>query len=293
MHRINNYSEILLAATKPAINKQRQLQLKIDKALKRACDRAVKASLASFKGAKVDSPVKSRSPKANNVTIETKHKPITKPKITNKPSGSKLLTTKELKFLDTQNLTIDDVYDGRHERRPDYGRNAKKLGKPIVIGSKCKLQGHRLRTRSGHCIQCHPSKIAYSSRHSEAAELYIAGSFSSKLLKVGISKNIAQREKSLNGSNYAGVSDWKILGSIYIKKAGNIEGTIDQKLKKYKTDRYYSKQGARQKASEVYKTSFTKLSKKVAEVLSANITSRSKIKFVWNYKKTDLTARFK
>ncbi|MFT5427236.1 MAG: lysophospholipase L1-like esterase [Gammaproteobacteria bacterium] len=40
-----------------------------------------------------------------------------------------------------------------------------------------------LRTRSGHCIQCHPSKIAYASRNSEAADLYIAGSYTSKVLK--------------------------------------------------------------------------------------------------------------
>jgi hypothetical protein len=200
----------------------------------------------------------------------------------------KILTSSEITFLANQHLNEDDLYDGRLESRSDYSINAKQLGKSVVIGSKCKLQGHRLRTRSGHCIQCHPSKIAYASRHSEAADLYIAGSYTSKILKVGLTKNIPKREQSLINQSYGGLDDWQIICSIRIPNAGAVESQVHAALQKYKIIKYYIKDGLEQQAEELVEVSLRILLRELIACLKDAQIKDPEKSLKWTKSKTGL-----
>ena len=267
------------------INKTRQQQLKRDTANRKACDEAIKRGMEAHHRTIASKPIKKAS-KKNAYSV--KSPALNAKKATKRLFDSELLNVSELKFLDTQNLTIDDVYDGRLESKSDYSRNAKQLGKSVVIGSKCKLQGHRLRTRSGHCIQCHPSKIAYASRHSEAANLYIAGSYISKILKVGLTKNIPKREQSLINQSYGGLDDWQIICSIRIPNAGAVESQVHAALQKYKIIKYYIKDGLEQQAEELVEVSLRILLRELIACLKDAQIKDPEKSLKWTKSKTGL-----
>lgn len=208
-------------------------------------------------------------------------------------SLKKILTPSEISFLDSQHLSEDDLYDGRLEGRQQYSLAAKHLGKSVIIGSKCKLKGHRLRTRSGHCIQCHPSKIAYASRHSESAYLYVAASHKTKILKVGISKSIARREQSLSNQNYGGLGDWEIICSIKIPNAGAVESEVHAALQEYQTVKSYTKDGLEQQASELVEVSLRVLHRELIACLKEAQIKNPEQRLKWKKSKTALMAFYK
>jgi len=208
-------------------------------------------------------------------------------------SLKKILTPSEISFLDSQHLSEGDLYDGRLEGRQQYSLAAKHLGKTVIIGSKCKLKGHRLRTRSGHCMQCHPSKIAYASRHSESAYLYVAASHKTKILKVGISKNIVRREQSLSNQNYGGLGDWEIICSIKIPNAGAVEGEVHAAVQQYQIVKSYTKDGLEQQAGELVEVSLRVLHKELIACLKEAKIKDPEKRLKWKKSKTALMAFYK
>jgi len=126
---------------------------------------------------------------------------------------------------------------------------------------------HRLRTRAGHCAQCDTSKISYQRRHHSPGFVYIAGSQSARLLKIGTAIDIAQREANLRNQAYGGIRDWKVLFTAWVENGGKIEGAALKNLKQHKTSRIYVKDGESQEAVELLQTSFTKAIKAVATAL--------------------------
>ena len=179
------------------------------------------------------------------------------------------LTQEELAFLKKHNVTPEDVFDSRGMSGSDRDSQMKKEGKIFTIGSDCKKSGHRLRTRKNRCIQCNTSAIAYMKRSQELGYVYIAGSKSASLIKIGYTNNIPQREDALcYAESYAGINDWLILTFVKLEKAGAIENEIQTALYKYSAPRVYEKQGKEQEAKEVFSCSFFTALKEFETIVS-------------------------
>jgi T5orf172 domain len=168
-----------------------------------------------------------------------------------------VLTESEILFLGRHGLTPDDVFDGRYLSRDDARWRAKELGKTLVLGSPCRAKGHRLRTRPGHCAQCDPKKIAYQQRFSAPAFVYIAGSLTGRVVKIGSCIDVPQREHQMQAESYGGYCDWKVLfHTVSIPEAGRIEHNARSSLHSYRINGPYYKDGSRQIADELLKCSF-------------------------------------
>lgn len=176
-----------------------------------------------------------------------------------------MLTSKENAFLRSQRLTLNDVYDGRAESQVERGEHAKAAGKSIVLATAC-MRGHRLRTLHGHCVQCDTSKLAFQKRFSTAGHIYIAGSLSSELIKIGFTTDPDQRDRSLLFETYGGASDWALLYSANVDDAGRVEDMARRRLKPFRVIPE-SVEGVPQPADEVLKTTFARAFRAVMDAI--------------------------
>jgi len=110
-------------------------------------------------------------------------------------------------------------------------------------GAACREGGHTLRTKAGHCIQCHTEKIAYQFRHSASGYVYLAYSQSKKLTKIGFTKNPPQaRIDLLRQERYANASDWELKKMAKFEKdAGRREFAIHSLLENHLSPVFYEK----------------------------------------------------
>lgn len=175
-----------------------------------------------------------------------------------------MLTDAELDFLKSQGLSAKDVYDGRRQSAAHRQAGAKAEGLTVILGTPCGRGGHRLRSRSGHCVQCDTSKLSYQHRHRSRGYVYIAGSLSAKLLKIGTTRDVAQRDITLQYDNgYGEITDWKMLFRAKVENAGEVEGNALRSLQGFKIPRAYEKEGSKQVASEILNVSFGRALKAV------------------------------
>ena len=193
--------------------------------------------------------------------------------------GESMLTRDELEFLKGQGLTTVDVYDGRKQSSAAWKVGVRQAGKAVVLGTPCAAKGHRLRTRSGHCAQCDTAKLSYQKRHNTEGYVYIAGSKSARLLKVGTCVDIEQRRRNLRNQRYGNISDWEMLFTAKVDTGGKVEGSALSLLSPYKVVRPYEKDGKKQEAAEMLKTSFSIALAAIQETLKGVKTSEVK-KFV-------------
>ncbi len=167
------------------------------------------------------------------------------------------LTQEQLRFLRSHKIQRSDVFDGTGMTQGGYQKAMKDLEKSFVYGvTPCLKEGHTLRTKAGHCIQCDVRKIAFQLRSKTKAHVYIAGSYKLKLIKVGSSIDIDDRLRKLNEYKYGGASDWKMLASAYQDKAGRIENYIHDKLKQYSVEGSYVREGQQQQCYELFQCNF-------------------------------------
>src|ERR1700733_2095023 len=113
-----------------------------------------------------------------------------------------VLSATEIRFLASHGYSEDDVYNGLYQSKDDRAAAAKKAGKHLVLAGvvgrgNCRELSHRLRTRAGHCIQCKPLNIAFQRREDTPGYVYIAGSLSDRIIKIGTTGNIVQRENQM------------------------------------------------------------------------------------------------
>ena len=175
-------------------------------------------------------------------------------------------TDEELRFLRWHDLSQEDVYDGRYQSKRSREAAAEKEGKFLILTSvECRAAGHRIRTRAGHCFQCDPLKLVYQIRHSKSAYVYIAGSLTGRLIKIGTARDIPQREYQLNYEQYAGFADWNILFSIRVSEAGKVEHDASARVGR-RIYRSYFKNGVEQIAVEALQCSFSAAVKAVERV---------------------------
>lgn len=178
-----------------------------------------------------------------------------------------MLTENELRFLSSQKIDPNAVFDGRHYTNKQASEEAKRLGKRLVLGTPCNKGGHRLRTRAGHCVQCDTKKIAYEQRFSKDGYVYIAGSLKGRIIKIGTAKNVENRHAALIAESYGGFSDWELLMSVKVPEAGKIEQEALQDLSRFKFEGHYSKNGKPQKAYELLSCTYTQALVAVVEAI--------------------------
>lgn len=167
------------------------------------------------------------------------------------------LTLDQLRFLRDQRIPMGSVFDASGMRKMEYERTMAVQGLNFAFGvSPCRAAGHTLRTRAGHCIQCDHSKIAYMTRYEAPGFVYIAGSSTGRLLKVGTSINIADRNVKLNDYVYGGQRDWQIVATAFCAAAGKVEGAAQSKLARFAAEGSYTRAGRSQQCYELFRCPF-------------------------------------
>lgn len=86
--------------------------------------------------------------------------------------------------------------------------------------------------------------------------VYIAGSLSHRVLKIGTTINIGQQEKRLRRTRYGSIGDWVLLYFVWVSEGGRIEHDTRRRLKRYRLLRMYDKEGHRQKGREIVNCRF-------------------------------------
>jgi hypothetical protein len=185
-------------------------------------------------------------------------------------------TDDEIRFLARHGFGPEDVYDGRHESKTSREAAAKSAGKDLVLvrrSAACRAAGHRIKTRAGHCFQCDPLKIVYLRRHSSPGYVYVAGSLSRRVIKIGTASDIPQRARQLRAERYAGFADWVVLFSIEASEAGKVEHDASARVEGRRVFSPYFKDGVEQTAIEVLECSFSAAAKAVKESLGPTDTA--------------------
>ncbi|HRQ31145.1 MAG TPA: hypothetical protein PLU49_13775 [Saprospiraceae bacterium] len=170
-----------------------------------------------------------------------------------------MLSKDQIEFLALYDIPLDKVFDARGLSKSEYESEMKKSGKQFAYNvTPCEKYGHKLRSRSGHCIQCNPSVIDFIMRHDSNGIVYIAGSKKGQIIKAGYTKAISIRDESLNRTKYASFNDWKILFTLKSLTAGKIESELKSVLLPYKRVFYYEHVDHQQKSDETYSCSYSK-----------------------------------
>lgn len=86
--------------------------------------------------------------------------------------------------------------------------------------------------------------------------VYIAGSLSHRVLKIGTTVNIRQQERRLQRTAYGSIEDWVLLYYVWVEEGGRIEHDARRALKRYRQLRMYDKEGHRQKGREIVNCRF-------------------------------------
>lgn len=136
----------------------------------------------------------------------------------------------------------------------------KTLGKIFAFNSTpCDQNGHTIRTRSGHCIQCDTARIAFILRHVSFGTVYIAGSLKGQIIKVGTTSSKEGRSDSLNRTKYGNLDDWEILLSLRCLSSGKLEFETHKSLQSFAaTDIKYVHEKHNQQTYEIFRCSYSR-----------------------------------
>ena len=183
------------------------------------------------------------------------------------------LTISQLAFIKKNKLVINDLFDATGLKAFEWKRKMKELGKLVAYGvNPCSASGHTLRTRAGHCVQCNSAVLAYSRRHSENGDVYVAWSKTGGIAKIGCARDANLRINSLIETCYGGQKDWSLELIYECSEAGLIETATHQLLRKHELKGItYLHDGRQQECSELFNCTLNKaksaLEKAVEEYL--------------------------
>jgi hypothetical protein len=96
----------------------------------------------------------------------------------------------------------------------------------------------------------------FRDRHYEPGYVYVAGSRSSRVLKIGTTINIRGQEKRLRRDRYGNIEDWVLLYYVWVEERGKTEHDARRRLRRYRTLRMYYKNGSPQKGRELVNCRF-------------------------------------
>lgn len=163
------------------------------------------------------------------------------------------LTKEQIDFLKSQGVPLSKVFDATGMGLSKYGAAMKELGMVVAYGvTPCKKAGHRLKTRSGHCVQCKTANLAFQARFDDPGEVYVALSAKQNILKVGTSTDRYTRVERINAYGYGGASDWVIRFHKQYPKAGRVEYEAHTVLDSFRVARTYNKDGFMVECRELF-----------------------------------------
>jgi Bacterial RNA polymerase, alpha chain C terminal domain/T5orf172 domain len=96
----------------------------------------------------------------------------------------------------------------------------------------------------------------FRNRFYDPGYVYIAGSLSHRVLKIGTTVNIRQQEKRLRRTAYGSIEDWVLLYYVWVSEGGRVEHDARRALVRYRDLRMYDKEGHRQKGREIVNCRF-------------------------------------
>jgi hypothetical protein len=96
----------------------------------------------------------------------------------------------------------------------------------------------------------------YRDRYYDPGYVYIAGSLSERVLKIGVTINIHRQQAYLRNRKYGGISDWVLLYYVYVDMGGKVEHDARHLLAKYRQITWYKKDRSSQRGREIVKCSF-------------------------------------
>jgi hypothetical protein len=98
------------------------------------------------------------------------------------------LDREQIEFLKKHKISDAELFDASGLKRQQYQVIMEQENKKFAFGVDPCSNGHALRTRAGHCIQCNTARIAFERRHSATGQVYIAGSLKGQSIKIGFTK---------------------------------------------------------------------------------------------------------
>lgn len=142
----------------------------------------------------------------------------------------------EKAFMAKYGIDESQIFDGRGKTKKECHDLAKVGGFDYYYARPCMNGGHRIKTRSGHCVVCNPANMTFQKRYNGSGALYVARS--KNCTKVGVVddiSNLDHREYCLNMyEGYGGVADWKIVAWAQLgKNVGRSENKIHNALSNY------------------------------------------------------------
>ena len=139
-------------------------------------------------------------------------------------------------LINRHGLSPDDFYDAKGSPVSHVKAKMKNVGAQWAYNSTpCNIGGHTTRSRSGHCIVCRPSVIAFQKRSSVEGNIYIACSISKRYTKVGMTtEKLETRIQKLNSREVGGTNDWQPVIEIICSEPNKLELFVHSKLEKYR-----------------------------------------------------------
>jgi hypothetical protein len=162
----------------------------------------------------------------------------------------------QIEFLKKHKISEVELFDASGLTRQEYQIRMQQQSKIIAYGVDPCENGHALRTRAGHCIQCDTARLAFMRRHVAIGQVYIAGTIKGQLIKIGFTKEKNVRLDSLNRTKYGGFDDWVILCTGDCEDGGKMELEVSKLIGKYGVSRNYKHDGGIQKTYELFSCSY-------------------------------------
>jgi hypothetical protein len=96
----------------------------------------------------------------------------------------------------------------------------------------------------------------FRDRYYAPGYVYIAGSLSHRVLKIGTTVNIRNQERRLQRTKYGSIGDWVLLYYVWVDEGGRVEHDARRLLLRDRELRMYDKEGHRQKGREIVNCRF-------------------------------------
>ena len=170
------------------------------------------------------------------------------------------ISLKQQKFLDHNNIPLSKVFNAKNYKTKDWKKIMLENELWVAIEvTPCKLEGHTMRSSGGACIECNPDSLRFLKRYYSHGFVYLAGSLKEMVFKIGFSKNIENREISLNEQGYGNIYDWKILYYLETNNSGKLESEIHKSLYKYLSPRIFIKDGKENICREIFNCNYQRI----------------------------------
>lgn len=125
-----------------------------------------------------------------------------------------------------------------------------------------------IRSRSGHCVVCDVTRIAFVKRSFKYGFLYLFGSKSKQFLKLGMTtEKIENRLQKLKSRQVGGTQDWEVSLTLKVDNTNLHEFNLHKILKEYKVNSSFY-QGTESK--ELFRCSYFKVLDVIKTYISNN-----------------------